>query len=236
MEGKSNKNEGLDFVSIAVHQLRAPLISMKWIAELLLKGEAGKLNPDQKDLLSDLYKSAINMTQLVNLLLSVAKIESNQMVVRKEAVNPNEILEEAMKDLEPLFQGKKQILDFKKGTLPVLEVDHAILSQIFKNLLSNANKYTSEGGRIGISSSYDKKKKEISFSVRDNGMGIPEAEQSGVFQRFFRASNAAKTDNEGTGLGLYIVKKFIEMLGGKIRFESEENKGTVFYLTLPANQ
>lgn len=236
MKDDLKKNEGLDFISIAVHQLRTPLISMKWAAELLLKGEMGKLNSDQKGLIGDIYKSAVNMNQLVNHILSVAKIESNQLSVKKELINPNEVLEEALKELAPLFQGKKQSVSFKKGTLPILEIDQGILSQIFKNLLANSNKYTSEGGKIEVSSSFNKKEGKILFSVGDNGMGIPKSEQAKIFQRFFRASNASKLDNEGTGLGLYIIKKFVDLLGGKIWFESEENKGTTFYLTLPANQ
>ncbi len=236
MKNNSQNNDKLDFLSIAVHQLRAPLISMKWIAELLLKGEAGKLNKEQKEFLTDLYKSVINMNQLVNHILSVAKIEANQLVVKNGDIDPNEVLEEAIHEFKPLFKDKNHSFDFKKEKVPVLKVDERILGQIFKNLLTNAIKYTPRGGRIEISSSFDRKKQEALFSVIDNGMGIPEAEQSKVFQRFFRASNAAKSDNEGTGLGLYIVKKFVDMLGGKIWFESEEGKGSAFYLTLPANQ
>jgi signal transduction histidine kinase len=237
MKDNSNKNdEGLDFISIAVHQLRAPLISMKWIAELLLKGEAGELNPEQKEFLTDLYKSVINMNQLVNHLLSVAKIESNQLMMRNGEINPNEVLEEVLLELEPLLQDRNQSLSLKKGELPILKIDRGILSQILKNLLTNSIKYTPKKGKIEVEFSFNKKEKEVLFSVRDNGMGIPKSEQAKIFQRFFRASNAAKSDNEGTGLGLYIVKKFVDMLAGEIWFESEEGKGTTFYLTLPANQ
>ncbi|MBI4992264.1 MAG: HAMP domain-containing histidine kinase [Candidatus Harrisonbacteria bacterium] len=216
----------------AYHQLRTPLISMKWMAEMLLKGEAGKLNPAQEDLIRDLYTSVNHANELVGHLLSAARIESEELLIRLEPVDLEKICNEAVKDLQPLANKKSQTLSFKKiVNLPIINTDPKYLREVLDNLLSNAAKYTPNKGAVELSVSLYKG--EILFAVKDSGIGIPKAQQSRVFGKFFRGDNAVKMSNDGTGLGLYIVKNLVELLGGKIWFESEEERGTTFYFTLP---
>jgi signal transduction histidine kinase len=127
----------------------------------------------------------------------------------------------------------KLIFQKPKDKVPKIEIDPEKISIVFQNLLDNAIHYTKSEGMIKFSIKYLKNKKEIFVSVKDSGIGIPESQQKRVFQRFFRAVNAVKTETVGTGLGLFITKNIIEAHHGKIWFESVENKGTTFYFTIP---
>ena len=136
---------------------------------------------------------------------------------------------------------KKKLLitkNFNKD-IPIFSIDPKLLCMVFQNLLSNAVEYTPSGGKIELAISFlparvgEKEKGEIQIKISDTGYGIPKNQQDKIFTKFFRADNVRNKDTEGTGLGLYIVKSIVENSGGKIRFESEENKGTTFYITLP---
>ena len=216
----------------AYHQLRTPLISIKWIVEMLLNGETGKLKPAQEELLMDLYSSVNHINELVSHLLSAVRIESEELVIKFEPVNLEKVCGEIIKELQPLINKKSQTFSFKKTVnLPIINTDPKYLHEVLTNLLSNAIRYTPNKGAIGFSVSLHKE--NVLFSVKDNGIGIPKSQQKRVFGKFFRGDNAVRFSNDGTGLGLYIVKHLTDLLGGKIWFESEENKGTTFYFTLP---
>ena len=229
---KQAEKERVSLVSMTAHQLRTPLISMKWICEMLLKGDGGKLSSQQEELIKELSASVQHMNDLVSHLLSVARIESGQLLLELKPVNLNDFYNKLIVELQPSISRKSHSVSFKiSGDVPQVKTDLIILSEILKNLLSNSIKYTPDKGRIEVFVSL--KGKEILFSVKDNGLGIPKDQQLKVFQKFFRGSNAVRLTNDGTGLGLYIVKNLIQLLGGKIWFESKENKGTTFYFTLP---
>jgi PAS domain S-box-containing protein len=221
-----------EFVSLASHQLRTPLSAIKWYAEMLANGDAGPLNQEQSEFVKCLYQSNERMVELVNSLLSISRLEMGKIKIEPVPTKLGEMVTVVLKDLEPKILAKKQKVEVKIGEdVPEIKVDPKLVSQVYLNLLSNAVKYTPEGGKITVEVA--KQGQEIVSQVADTGYGIPQEDQKRLFERFFRASNAQKNDTEGTGLGLYLVKAIIEACHGTIRFESEENKGTTFWFTLP---
>jgi len=224
-----------EFVSLASHQLRTPLTSIKWYAELLLTDEAkNKLEGEKKDFVQEIHNGNERMINLVNDLLNVSRIETgNKFVIEKKDTDIVEIITQAIQEQEVLAKQKNiQIVCENKpqGTV-IISADGEKIKQVFQNFISNAVKYSSEGSVITIGCSEDKD--THIFSVKDQGVGIPKDQQDRIFEKFFRASNVLLTEAEGTGLGLYIAKSIIEGHGGKIWFESEEKKGTTFYISLP---
>ncbi len=220
------------FVSVAAHQLRTPLSIIKWSLSLL-KEEKG-LNKEEKDLILKAYQTNERMINLVNDLLNVARIEEGRFVYEPKIVEFSEIVESVYNSLKDYARQKKiefklEISEGKK----IVKVDVEKISLAVKNLIENAIKYTPEKGKVEIFIKERKKKHELVFSVKDTGVGIPKDQQSRIFDKFFRGANVVRMQTEGTGLGLFITKNIIEAHGGKIWFKSQENKGTIFYFTLP---
>lgn len=222
-----------EFVSLASHQLRTPLSTVNWYVEMLLAGDAGKLNEEQKKYLDEVYRSNQRMVGLVGALLNVSRLELGTFVVEPEPTDVLALARSVIDEQKPHIEEKKLKLTEKHAdNLPLLNADPKLLSIVFQNILSNAVQYTPKGGKIEISLSLDDKK-NILLKVSDTGYGIPKKQQDKIFTKLFRADNVQEKDTEGTGLGLYIVKLIIDHSGGKIWFESEENRGTTFYVTLP---
>lgn len=223
-----------EFVSIASHQLRTPLSSVSWHAEMLLTGDVGKLNKEQKKYLNEVYRGNQRMVKLVNALLNVSRLELGTFAVNPEPIDMVDLVRSVVDEQKKQIDQKKITfsLVFEKN-IPAISADPKLLRMVAQNLLSNAVKYTSEKGKIKFSLSLDDGKKFILLKVSDTGCGISEHQQDKIFTKFFRADNAREKDTEGTGLGLYIAKSIIDQAGGSVRFESKENIGTIFYATLP---
>jgi len=221
-----------EFISLASHQLRTPLSAMKWFLEMLLDGDMGKLKTEQKEVVENIEKSNQRMIALVNGLLNISRIESGRIIVEPELTDLSELVNELLVELKQSAKEKQlkltASLDKKIGEL---SVDPNLVREVYKNLMTNAIKYSKDGGDIKINLS--KIKKEVIFEIKDSGMGIPKKEQSKIFEKFHRATNAQKTDVDGTGLGLYLAKAIAESSKGRLWFESEENKGTTFWFALP---
>ena len=222
-----------EFVSLASHQLRTPLTSIGWYVEMLQAGDAGVLNDKQKEFLSEVYTGNRRMVELVNALLNVSRMELGTFVVEPEPTDVALLARSVVNEQKPQIDEKKIkfSLSFEKN-IPLIQADPRLLRMVFQNLLSNAVRYTPKNGEIELSLSLDDKK-NVLLKVSDTGYGIPKNQQNKIFTKLFRADNAREKDTEGTGLGLYIVKAIVDHDGGKIWFESEENKGTAFYVTLP---
>ncbi|MCH8987086.1 PAS domain S-box protein, partial [Patescibacteria group bacterium] len=218
-----------EFVSLASHQLRTPLTSINWYMEMLLSGEVGGIEEKQKEYLEKIYHNSRRMVVLVNALLNASRVELGTLAVEPKPINLFEIADSVLDELSP--QIKKKELQIEKSydkSLPTVNADPQLTRIVFQNLLSNSVKYTPENGTISLT--IEKKEPNVLIKVSDNGYGIPKAQQSQIFKKLFRADNIKSKDPDGTGLGLYIVKSVVEQSGGKIWFESKENKGTTFYV------
>ncbi|MES2023091.1 MAG: ATP-binding protein [Patescibacteria group bacterium] len=220
-----------EFVSLAAHQLRMPLTSIRWYSEMLISGDAGVLNPDQKSYLDEIYQNNKRMVNLVNQLLSVSRIRLGTFKIEPVPTDMNEIVESVLGELKPDITKKNmQVVKNYTKDLEKMNADPGLLRVVLQNLISNAIKYTPEKGTITIAI---EEGKEFSIKVSDTGYGIPEADSGKIFSQLFRAENIKGKDVEGTGLGLYMVKTIVEQVGGAISFHSEENKGTTFRVTFP---
>lgn len=222
-----------EFVSIASHQLRTPLSTINWYSEILLSGDAGDLTSYQKEYLNEIYKGNKRMIDLVNALLNVSRLEVGAFIVETKEMNLSEVVKEVLNELKPQIQAKNIVVEenYDKAMPPVY-ADFSLVKVILQNLITNSIKYTPQGGKVQIEIA-PKANKTFIITVGDTGIGIPKEQQPKIFTKLFRADNARETDPDGTGLGLYIIKSIIDQTSGKIWFESEEGKGTRFYISAP---
>lgn len=224
-----------EFVSIASHQMHTPLMGTKWFLELMLRGKAGPIPPDQRKYLEQVYASNDRIISIVEDLLFASKVGvGDHYTVVKESIDMIVLIDETIKQNVDLIE-KNKILVIKDDAMPqhlMMPVDVQMMKRIFYNLISNACKYSKPLGTIEIGCDQSKED-EVIFSIKDNGYGIPRRQQSRIFERFFRADNVVTKVSEGTGLGLFIIKTLAEAHGGKIWFDSIENVGTTFYLSVP---
>jgi len=222
-----------EFVSLAAHQLRTPLSAIKWILRMVIDGDVGSISEEQTQFLERGYESNERMIILINDLLNVTRIEEGRFVCNLKSQSFEDIIEEAVVNLRRMTEQKKVEIIFNKPkkSFPKVRVDKKCIALVMQNLLDNAVRFNKPGGKVTVSIKHDKINTEV--MVKDTGIGIPRLQQSRIFSKFFRADNAVRTETEGTGLGLFISKNIIEAHGGKIWFESEEDKGSVFWFTIP---
>ncbi|MEM9325004.1 MAG: PAS domain S-box protein [Bacteroidota bacterium] len=214
------------FVSMASHEFRTPLSTI--LSSVSLIGKYPDDARDKREKHIDRIKSAIsNMTNILNDFLSIGKLEEGKIEYCPEKINLGDMLRHVSDEMEGTLKEGQSIEIL--GPEPELETDPKLMKNVFINLLSNASKYSDEGKLITVR--VKDKTQNYLVEVIDRGYGIPEDEQSNIFTRFYRAGNA--TNIQGTGLGLNIVKKYVELLQGSITFESRLNEGTKFKLTIP---
>ncbi len=222
-----------DFISIASHQLRTPLTAIKAYVSMILEGTYGKMDRRIKDKMKRVFISSDRLTNLVNNLLNVSRIEAGKMEVELEKVDLENIISDLVKELNVKAEKKAIYLKFKKRKrkLPDVLIDKNKIKEVIINLIDNAIKYTQKGGVIVKTQTHDSKVRVI---VSDTGIGIIPKEAGSLFDSFTRGQTGSLLNTEGLGLGLYIAKRFIEMQNGKIWAESKgKGKGSTFYIELP---
>ena len=199
---------------------------------MILDGDMGKINKEQKEIMEKTYQSNERMIGLVNNLLNIARIEEGKYTINPIQTDIIKICQSAVNSIADNF--KKKGVDFKfirSGNKPIMVfVDEEKLELVVQNMLDNALKYTSKSGKVFLS--FKETAKTVTVEVRDDGIGITDNDQPRVFSKFFRASQAALVEPAGSGLGLYMAKNIIDSHNGKIGFKSQPGKGSTFYFTV----
>jgi signal transduction histidine kinase len=223
-----------EFIALASHQLRTPLSAIKWETELLNSKLKEGLTQRQLEGIKNIGVSTKRMIRLVDDLLDVAKIDQERLTLKKERIDLVKIISETEDNLSTLLKNSEVVLklNIKNSKKEALALgDSEKIKLAVENLISNSIKYSRKHGKIEVL--LRKSNGFWVFSIKDNGIGIPESQQKQVFGKFFRSYNVSRYQAEGTGLGLYIAKTIIEKSGGKIWFKSEENIGSIFSFSLP---
>lgn len=219
-----------EFISMASHQLRTPLTTIKGYMSMVLEGDAGKLTKPQEELLQQAFISSQRMVYLIADLLNVSRLKSGKFVLDLQPTNLADVVQGEITQLKETANAKGLGFEFKKPKkFPDLMLDETKIRQVIMNFSDNAIYYTPSGGNITIELKEDKN--SVYFTVKDTGLGVPKDEKSHLFTKFYRAKNARKARPDGTGLGLFMAKKVVDVLGGNIIFESEEGKGSTFGFT-----
>ncbi len=222
-----------EFVSVAAHQLRTPLTGIKWTLSALVEGKHGTLKPAQAKVLNEVLKAIVDMINLANDWLNVARLHEKQgdFTFKRQSIRP--IVEAAAIRWEKIAKEHQLALALRMPAEPLPEItfDESRISVVIDNLLDNAVKYTPEDGQIRLEVA--KKGNHVVISVTDTGIGIPENQWHRVFTKFFRSSNAQEAQTSGSGLGLFVAKNIIDLHGGEMSFASSKGEGSTFRFSLP---
>lgn len=219
-----------DFISMASHQLRTPLTSVKGYVSMVLDGDAGKITSLQRKLLTQSFISSQRMVYLISDLLNVSRLKTGKFVIEPVPCNLAKVIQEEIEQLVETVKGRHLTLAYHKPEhFPTLLLDETKLRQVIMNFIDNAVYYTPSGGHITVN--LVDKPQSIEFTVVDDGIGVPRHEQHHLFTKFFRAPNAKRARPDGTGLGLFMAKKVIVAQGGAVIFHSKENHGGTFGFT-----
>ncbi len=224
-----------DFISMASHQLRTPLTSIKGYISMVLEEDAGKINPQQQQMLSQAFFSSQRMVYLIADLLNLSRLKTGKFIIDASPVNLGEVVEQEMVQLKETAASRGHVLDYvKPKDFPSLMLDETKIRQVIMNFTDNAIYYTPNGGHIVVR--LINNPHTVELRVEDNGIGVPKHEQPHLFTKFYRAGNARKARPDGTGLGLFMAKKVIVAQGGVLIFESGEGKGSTFGFSFAKNK
>lgn len=223
-----------EFVSLASHQLRTPLGIAKWYIEAMRKDEYLEKNPEQaRDYLEEVYKSNERLLALVRNLLSISRIDQGKDKHAPQVINIIDVVKDVIKSMK-IFAYNNSVtiqLNIKKNDIPPIFIDPLRVQQVIENLIVNAITYSHSPGTVELT--LDTQNDKILLCVKDRGIGISALDKKRVFTKFFRSEKAMNINTEGSGLGLYVVKSYIDAWGGTIEVTSSEKKGTTFSVTLP---
>ncbi len=220
-----------ELLGIVAHQLAKPITAIRWDLESLLDGDLGKLNEKQQEEAKTMCSQAVNLADLVSMILDVSRIQLGKIKLEPQPLDMNEFFKDILDVIEPSVKQKKlNFVQEMPKSLPTVLLDKRYTRMTIENLMTNAVKYTPDGGKVEL------KVKIVDGmmhgSVTDTGCGIPKADQGKIFGKMYRATNVRNTV-DGNGFGLYVAKGAIEGQGGKIWFESTEGKGTTFHFEIP---
>ncbi|MFL7868038.1 MAG: GAF domain-containing protein [Anaerolineales bacterium] len=230
-----------EFVSFVAHELKNPMTSIKGYTELLSAGAVGPINEMQTNFLTTIRSNVERMSTLVSDLNDNAKIEAGRLRLEYKAIDIHDIVDEVVRSTRRQIEDKKQELQLDvPDKTPPIWADRTRIGQILTNLVSNAHKYTPEGGKIIFGTEVAENQWDpngaaqvVHIWVKDNGIGISPEDQPKIFGKFFRSDDQKAREVPGSGLGLNITKSLVEMQGGRIWFDSEYRNGTTFHFTIP---
>lgn len=224
-----------NFVSIVSHQLRTPLSAVKWLLEMILGEDVGKISEEQRDFLTRAFDSNERMIVLVSELLKVSRLESGKIQPKPEKINVEAIVRGVVGDhsVNAKAHNCELVINEPQKKIPEIEADPVLIENVLDNFVSNAIDYARHQNQNSIQITTSTSKGQVLVSVKDEGIGIEKKDFDKVFGMFYRGDNATKARTDGSGLGLYIAKLMIELSGGKVWFESEYEKGSTFYFSLP---
>lgn len=227
-----NENKS-DIISITAHQLRTSLSALKWIFKMFIDEDVGQLTTEQSGFIQKAYNSNERMLALVNDLLTLSHAEDAAMSYNFKKVDLLYLIEQVLFDFSGETSKKEIELIFLKPelALPQLYCDESMIRVVLQNLIENAIKYSTQGGKVFVS--LKQKDNDILISVHDTGIGIKDEDKRSIFKKFYRAPNAQEKDVIGSGLGLFTTKNIVEKHKGKIWFENAQGGGTTFFVSLP---
>jgi PAS domain S-box-containing protein len=228
-----------DFLAKMSHELRTPLNSIIGYSEILTSGRIGPLNERQEKYVTNVLSSGRNLLQLINDILDLSKVEAGRMTLSVSELEVEMVLDEVRTILIPLAERKRQTITVSVAPdLPRVAADHGKLIQILSNLVSNAIKFTPEGGQVTLSAVFGPRSElaagpEIEFAVADTGIGIKHTDRERIFHEFEQIDDARTRTFQGTGLGLALCRKLVELHRGRIWVESAPGRGSTFRFTIP---
>jgi signal transduction histidine kinase len=233
-----------EFISLASHQMRTPLTAINWYTEMLLDGDAGKLTAKQKDYFKEIYTAGQQMNEIIKSFLHILRLETGTVAMNPISVDLPDIVRATLVESQLVIEKKKlHVIEQYPKSLPPLLIDKELVRVVLQNFISNAAKYTPEKGEItiavesivkgGIIDGKTIEHDSLLVSVHDTGIGIAAADHEKIFTKFFRADAAKRWDPNGNGIGLYMARKMVDIIGGSLWFTSEEGKGATFCVLLP---
>lgn len=221
------------FISIVTHELKIPMTSIRGYADLIRQGTVGPVTDQQMEFLDTIRSNVDRMANLVSDISDISRIETGRLTIDLAAIPIADYIYEIAAGFRPQFDAKKQSIEFSiEDGLPMVQADRNRLAQILTNLLSNANKYTPEGGSIAITASFSNN--FVRTEIRDTGIGLNNDDQAMLFSQFFRSEEPAVRNEIGWGLGLHVTHRLVKLMGGEIGVQSKPGEGSIFWFTLPA--
>jgi signal transduction histidine kinase len=224
-----------EFISMASHQLRTPLTSVKGYLSMVLDGDIGKISASQRRVLEEAFTSSERMVHLIHDFLNVSRLQTGKFTLELEQTDLANLVQEEIDNLQRVAKSRDMKIMYKTEmkSVPLL-LDDTKIRQVVINYIDNAIYYSKPDTSISVD--LTEEKGDIVLRVTDTGIGVPPSEQAGIFDKFFRASNARKQRPDGTGVGLYLAKKVITSHGGGVFFVSKEGQGSTFGFRLPLDQ
>lgn len=225
-----------EFVQIVSHQLRSPLTTVRWYMEMFNKREKNNLTEKQQRYLDEIFKESEKMRTMIEDMLNVTILEGSAEGAEriKDKVDLVKVINECLEVLDRYAEIRKIKIDFRaKNKKCIVRGDRKKLKVVIMNLIENAVHYSHDGKKVVVE--IDKLGEKVNLMVRDFGIGILPKDQKHIFSKFYRGKNARKAQPQGTGLGLFVSKKIIEQLGGKISLKSASGEGTTFFLEIPTS-
>jgi signal transduction histidine kinase len=216
-----------EFISMASHQLRTPLTSVKGYLSMVLEGDVGPINEQQRQMLEQSYNSSQRMVYLISDLLNLSRLNTGKFVIETTSVDLSEVVQVEVEQLAETAKSRQLTLTYQRPVnFPRLMLDETKIHQVVMNLIDNAIYYTPSGGTVTVDLKVTAT--AVEFTVTDTGIGVPKKVQHKLFSKFYRAGNAQAARPDGTGLGLFMAKKVVVAQGGAIIFDSTEGKGSTF--------